>query len=123
MIATTGANGQLGRGVVDGLLSRCSPDRIIATVRDPAQAEDLAFRGVQVRAGDFSDPEGLAGAFSNATQVLIVSVNKLGPEALKLHRNAIRAARDAGARRVLYTRHMAGRVCGTARSGRRRMVP
>ena len=96
--------------MVDGLLSRCSPDRIIATVRDPAQAEDLAFRGVQVRAGDFSDPEGLAGAFSNATQVLIVSVNKLGPEVLKLHRNAIRAARDAGARRVLYTSHMAARA-------------
>ena len=63
MIAITGANGQLGRGVVERLLSRCSADQIIATVRDVGGSEALASRGVQVRAGDFSDPKGLAAAF------------------------------------------------------------
>ena len=110
MIAVTGANGQLGRGVVDALLSRCPADLIVATVRDPAQAGDLAARGVQVRAGDFSDPGGLSAAFAQVAQVLIVSVNKLGPDALRMHRDAIEAARDAGVQRVLYTSHMGARL-------------
>jgi NAD(P)H dehydrogenase (quinone) len=109
MIAVSGANGQLGRGVLSALLSRLPAHLVVATVRDPAQAEDLKAPGVQVRPGDFNDRAGLSTAFADVTQVLIVSVNKLGPEARRLHRDAIAAARDAGARRVLYTSHMAAR--------------
>ncbi len=110
MIAVTGGNGQLGRGVVEALLSRCPADLIVATVRDPAQAEGLAACGVRVRSGDFSDRAGLSAAFAEVAQVLIVSVNKLGLEARQMHRDAIEAARDAGAQRVLYTSHMAARL-------------
>ena len=42
--------------------------------------------------------------------VLIVSADKLGEEALRLHRAAIDAARDAGASRILYTSHMGARA-------------
>ena len=42
--------------------------------------------------------------------MLIVSADKLGDEALRLHRTAIEAARDAGARRILYTSHMGARA-------------
>ena len=109
MIVVTGANGRLGRGVVEALLSGTPADRIVATVREPAKANDLASRGVHVRATDFGDAGSLSAAFADATQVLIVSVNKLGAEAVKMHRDAIAAAREAGARRVLYTSHMAAR--------------
>ena len=110
MIIVTGANGQLGRAVVAGLLGRLPADWIVACVRDPAKATALAERGVAVRAGDFAAPDELATAFAGAAQVLVVSVDKLGEPALRLHRAAIEAARAAGARRVLYTSHMGARA-------------
>lgn len=106
MIVVTGATGQLGRAVVQNLLRRVSADQIAASVRDAGKAFDLAAQGVDVRVGDFTDTDGLARAFANADQVLIVSADKLGDEALRLHRGAIHAARSAGVSRVLYTSHM-----------------
>lgn len=106
MIVVTGAGGQLGRAVVENLLGRMPAERIVATVRDPARAAALAARGVDVRAGDFAEPDSLEAAFAGASQVLIVSVNQIGEAGRRLHRAAIEAARAAGARRVLYTSHM-----------------
>jgi len=92
MIVVTGATGQLGRGVIDGLLSHMPVDRIVASVRDPAKAAAFAARGVHVHAGDFTAPDGLEAAFAGATQVLVTSVDKLGETALQMHRAAIEAA-------------------------------
>ncbi|MFJ8731373.1 NAD(P)H-binding protein [Streptomyces bauhiniae] len=107
MIIVTGATGQLGRQTVERLLHRVPADRIGVSVRDPQKAEALTARGVRVRAGSFTDPGSLAHAFEGATQVLIVSVDQFGDEAVRQHRTAIEAAVQAGARRVLYTSHMA----------------
>lgn len=106
MIVVTGANGRLGRLVVDRLLARVPAERIGASVREPGKAEDLAARGVRVRRGSFSDPANLADAFEGATQVLIVSIDSLGEGAVAQVRAAIDAAAAAGARRILYTSHM-----------------
>ncbi|MER7642446.1 SDR family oxidoreductase [Streptomyces sp. NPDC126522] len=106
MIVVTGANGQLGKGVVDQLLARVPAERIGVSVRDPEGAKELAERGVRVRRGDFDDPETLAAAFEGAEQILLVSAASTGDTALRQHRAAIAAARDSGARRVLYTSHM-----------------
>ncbi|MFJ2828504.1 NmrA family NAD(P)-binding protein [Streptomyces sp. NPDC087263] len=56
--------------------------------------------------GSFTDADSLAHAFEGATQVLIVSVDKMGDEAVQRHRAAIDGAAAAGARRILYTSHM-----------------
>ena len=109
MIVVTGATGQLGRAVVEGLLTRLPASEIIASVRDPAKATAFTERGVKVRAGDFARREELPAAFAGGCQVLVVSVDKLGEPALRMHRDAIEAARAAGARRVLYTSHMGAR--------------
>ncbi|MFF6986141.1 NAD(P)H-binding protein [Streptomyces sp. NPDC010273] len=106
MIVVTGANGQLGKGVVDQLLTRVPAERIAVSVRDPEGAKELAERGVRVRRGDFDVPETLADAFEGADQILLVSAASTGDTALRQHRAAIAAARDSGARRVLYTSHM-----------------
>jgi uncharacterized protein YbjT (DUF2867 family) len=110
MIVVTGATGQLGRAVIESLLRRLPADQVAASARDATKIADLAERGVQVREGDFADPASLRSTFTGAEQVLIVSANKLGDEALRLHRNAIVAARAVGARRVLYTSHMGARA-------------
>jgi NAD(P)H dehydrogenase (quinone) len=105
MIVITGATGQLGSQIVAALLDRVPADQIGVSVRDPARAADLAGRGVRVRQGDFGDPDSLASAFEGAAQVLIVSANETGAEAVAAHRAAVDAARAAGAGRVLYTSH------------------
>lgn len=102
MIVITGATGQLGRGVVERLLTRVPADLIGVSVRDASRAGDLARRGVRVRQGDFDDPASLAYAFEGATRVLIIS----GPADARPHRTAIEAATAAGAGRILYTSHM-----------------
>ncbi len=106
MIIVTGANGQLGRGVVERLLDRVPAARIGVSVRDPEKARDLDGRGVRVRRGDFDDAASLAHAFEGASQVLIVSSNSAGDGAVRQHRTAIDAAKAAGAGRILYTSHM-----------------
>ena len=105
MIVITGGTGKLGRQIVESVLTRVPATAVGVSVRDAGQAQDLADRGVRVREATFADPAGLAYAFAGATQVLIVSVDKLGEEAVGLHRAAIDAAVAAGARRVLYTSH------------------
>ena len=108
MIIVTGANGQLGRGGVEGLLGRVEPARIGASVRDPSKAADLAARGVTVRRGDFAEPSSLAGAFAGAETLLMVSSNAeaYGGKMIPQHEAAIAAAKDAGVKHVFYTSHM-----------------
>lgn len=109
MIIVTGATGQLGRQIVEKLLARVPADRIGVSVREPGSAKALEARGVRVRRGDFGDAASLPHAFEGATQVLIVSSNAraYGEDTLAQHRTAIDAAKAAGARRVVYTSHMA----------------
>jgi NAD(P)H dehydrogenase (quinone) len=107
MIIVTGANGRLGRETVERLLERVPAEQVGVSVRDPEQAKDLAERGVRVRRGDFTDAASLADSFEGATQVLLVSIDRLGEESRRDHRRAITAAARAGAHRVLYTSHQA----------------
>ena len=109
MIIVTGASGQLGRAIVQKLALRVPASQVGVSVRDPAKAGDLAALGVRVRRGDFSDPASLSDTFEGASQVLIVSSNASasGGDPLAQHRAAIEAARAAGAKRIVYTSHMA----------------
>lgn len=107
MIIITGATGKLGSAIVERLLEKLPAEQIGVSVRDPQKAQALTERGVRVRRGDFADATGLRHAFEGASQILIVSVDVLGEAGVNLHRNAIEAARTAGAERVLYTSHMA----------------
>jgi NAD(P)H dehydrogenase (quinone) len=107
MIVITGGTGRFGSEVVEQLLRRVPAEQIGVSVREPGRAAGLAERGVRVRRGDFTDPASLAEAFEGATQVLVVSMDQLGEAAVAGHVAAIEAARDAGAKRVLYTSHQA----------------
>jgi NAD(P)H dehydrogenase (quinone) len=100
MIVVTGATGQLGRLVVDGLLAKTS--QVVAAVRDPRKAGDLAARGVQVREADYDRPETLATAFAGAEKVLLISSSTPG-QRLAQHEAVVKAAQEAGARHLVYT--------------------
>lgn len=103
-LLVTGANGQLGRLVVEHLLDtvKVEPSRIIATTRNPANLSDFAARGVTVRAADFVRPETLAEAFKGADRLLLISTVSVGSRLVE-HQAAIDAAVAAGVQHVLYT--------------------
>lgn len=107
MLIVTGATGRLGALIVNRLLERLPADRIGVSVRDAGKAAEFARRGVRVRAGDFTDPGSLKHAFEGAERVLVVSAAIRGGGALAANSAAVDAAREAGARRVLYTSHQA----------------
>lgn len=107
MYVITGATGKLGSQIVERLLTRVPARDVGVSVRDVTKAAPLAERGVRVRAGDFTDPAGLAHAFEGAQKVLVVSAALLGAEAVAANRAAIDAAHAAGAERILYTSHQA----------------
>ncbi len=109
MIIITGATGVLGGAAVEHLLERVPATRIGVSVRDEAKAGHLAERGVRVRQASYDDPAALRHSFEGAEQVLLVSQNNIASDGIALHRNAIEAAVDAGAQRVLYTSHQNAR--------------
>jgi len=102
MIVITGATGQLGRLVIQNLLKERPAGELVAAVRNPAKAQDLAALGVQVRLADYDRPETLVTAFQGAAKVLLISSNELGKR-FPQHRAAIDAAKEAGVQEVVYT--------------------
>ena len=102
MIVITGASGQLGRLVIQSLLTKVPASRIVAAVRNPERASDLAALGVQVRRADYTDTASLDAAFHGAEKVLLISSSEVG-QRLAQHRNAIDAARRAGVSLLAYT--------------------
>lgn len=106
MIVVSGASGQLGRLIVREFTKANPNVPVVASMRDTAKSTGLFDNSVQIRYGDFADPTSLKAAFFGAEQVLMISADKLGEEALALHRTAIAAAREAGVTRLLYTSHM-----------------
>jgi NAD(P)H dehydrogenase (quinone) len=102
MIAITGATGQLGRLVITALLERVPAAQVVALVRDPQKAEDIAELGVDVRHADYSQPGTLGAALAGVEKLLLISSNELGQRANQ-HRAVIDAARAAGVKLVAYT--------------------
>ncbi|WP_433363117.1 NmrA family NAD(P)-binding protein [Actinoplanes sp. CA-142083] len=118
MIIVTGATGALNGASVDHLLERLPAGDIAVAVRDIAKAERFAQRGVEVRHGDYADPDSLPAAFAGADQLLLVSSNDPAADAIGLHRTAIDAAVTAGVKRILYTSHQAAAADNPFRPGR-----
>ena len=102
MIVVTGATGQLGRLVIQGLLKTVPAAQIVAAVRSVEKAADLAAAGVQVRAADYDRPETLAAAFQGASKLLLISANEVGRR-VPQHRAIIDAAKHAGVELIAYT--------------------
>lgn len=102
-ILVTGATGQLGRLVIDGLIARgAEPADIIAGARDTAKAADIAARGVQVVALDYTQPATVAAAVAGVDAVLLISGSQVGQRTAQ-HRTVVDAAVAAGVAKLVYT--------------------
>lgn len=101
--AVTGATGQLGHLVVDGLIARGVPaGDIVAIVRDATKATDLSDRGIDVRVANYSDTDALKAALSGVDKLLLVSGSDIG-QRIAQHTNVIEAAESAGVSFIAYT--------------------
>ena len=102
MIAITGATGQLGRFVIEALLKKVPAEEIVAAVRTPAKAADLAAQGITVRQADYSQPEMLRAAFAGVDKLLLISGSEVGQREAQ-HKAVIEAAQAAGVGFIAYT--------------------
>jgi len=101
--AVTGATGQLGRLVVDGLLEQgVAAADVVAIVRNADKAAALIERGVTVRIADYDAPQTLLGALAGVNTLLLISGSDVGRRTTQ-HSNVIEAAKAAGVARVIYT--------------------
>lgn len=102
MIAITGATGQLGRRVIESLLSKVAAQQIVAIVRSPEKTQDLVAQGVVVRQGDYNDPDALERALAGVERLLLISSSEVGQRAAQ-HQNVINAAKKNALRFIAYT--------------------
>ena len=102
MIAITGATGQLGRLVIQSLLKKLPAAQLVAAVRSPDKAADLAALGVQVRQADYTQPATLDAALQGIDKLLLISSSEVGQRAAQ-HRAVIDAAKRAGVKLIAYT--------------------
>jgi NAD(P)H dehydrogenase (quinone) len=101
-VVVSGASGQLGRLVAEQLLGRLPVEELILVSRNPGGLVEFAERGVEVRRGDFDDPESLAEAFAGGDRLLLISTLAIGRR-VDQHRAALEAAMAAGIGHVVYT--------------------
>jgi NAD(P)H dehydrogenase (quinone) len=102
MIAITGASGQLGRLVIDELLTTTPASEITALVRTPESISDLAERGITVRQADYNEPGTLIEALKGIKKLLLISSSEVGQRAQQ-HQNVINAAKENGIGLIAYT--------------------
>lgn len=95
-ILITGATGTVGRHLVRQLADAGRPVR--ALTRNPAAAE--VPTGVDVVAGDLTDPDTLAAAFDGVTAVHLITFGSDDGEPLVTGAQLVELATRAGARRV-----------------------
>jgi NAD(P)H dehydrogenase (quinone) len=104
MIGITGATGQLGREVIANLGGlKLAGERIVACTRHPQTANFPGHLVDEIRRADFAETETLSSAFSGVKILLLISIEGNDDERIRLHANAIDAARHAGVERIVYT--------------------
>jgi NAD(P)H dehydrogenase (quinone) len=102
-ILVTGATGKLGSKVVESLLKSMPSSELAVSVRNPEKAEGLRARGVEVRQGDFDQPETLDKAFVGIDRLLIISADGDNGTRIRQHSDAVKAAEQAGVGFIAYT--------------------
>lgn len=95
MIVVTGATGKIGSELVRLLAQRGEAVRALA--RHAGRGEELS--GVEWVAADLARREGLAAAFAGAEKLFLLTANS--EDMVRLQKNALEAARQAGVRQVV----------------------
>ncbi|PWQ97848.1 SDR family oxidoreductase [Leucothrix pacifica] len=99
-IAVTAASGKLGTEIVNALAEVMPKQDIIGLARTPDNAKGL---GIEVRPGDYNDPEALEASLKSVDVILLVSGMDAPDARIQQHRNVIEAAKKNGVKKIVYT--------------------
>ena len=77
--------------------------KILDRFLHPEKAEEFRARGVDVRQGDFDQPESLDIAFSGVDRLLLISADGDNETRIRQHNHAVAAAKRAGVSFIAYT--------------------
>lgn len=102
-VLITGATGHFGGNAVEHVLKTLKPENVAVSVRDLAKAEGLKAKGVDVRQGNFDEPEALVKTFEGIDKLLLVSTDGDTETRIRQHSSAIEAAKKAGVKHIVYT--------------------
>ena len=92
-IAVTAASGQLGSTIARSLVARKPGVPIVGLARAP---ERIEVQGIEVRAGDYTDLQGMTDALAGVDTLLMVSLNTPPDVRADQHRTTISPANAAG---------------------------
>lgn len=109
-IAVTAASGQLGAAIVKAVVAVVGERNVVGLARTPAKAAAL---GVEIRPGDYTQPEQLEQSLQGIDAVLLVSGMDAPDKRIGQHRHVIGAASRAGVQKIVYT-SVQGAAEGTA---------
>lgn len=98
--AITAATGHYGAAALQSLLDLgAAPSDVVALVRSPEKAADLAAKGVEVRQFDYKGD--LSGGFAGVDRVLFIPTADHGGR-VEMNKNVIDAAQAAGVTDLVY---------------------
>ncbi len=115
MIVVTGATGKLGLHVMKGLAEKVPAAKIVAAVRNPEKAADLAALGIQVRQADYSKPETLRSGIRRGGKGAAHLWTRTRPASTSAH-SRHRRGKEGGSEAAGLYQHAA---CGLLYSGAR----
>ncbi|KAH8554869.1 hypothetical protein BGW37DRAFT_481512 [Umbelopsis sp. PMI_123] len=103
-VILTGTTGKLGSEVLKHLLQLIPPTDIIVSTFNLAGHDDLKAKGVDVRAGDFNEPESLTLSFKGGAELFLVSLPSRDDEyRVRTQIQTIDVAKKAGVKHIYYT--------------------
>ncbi|OAP55512.1 hypothetical protein AYL99_10485 [Fonsecaea erecta] len=111
----TGTSGNLGSRVLHQILEKkLIPDQdLIISSSNPDQVPAIAKEhGIEVRTGNYTDPESLKASFAGGDVLFLVSHGDPGIQRVEYHKNAVETARAVGVTAVIYTSMMFGGETG-----------
>ena len=100
LILTYGSSGSQGEPVARKLLE--AGNKVRAVVRHPERAAALVARGAEVVRGDLADVESLKAASADVDAVFLMNPFSAGGNPFELMGNALTAAKEAGAKLVVF---------------------
>ena len=101
-ILITGATGNLGTLVVDGLIRKTGSENISVLVRDLQKAVKLKEKGVQLIKGDYNDYNSLVSAFQGTDKLYFISGSDVINRGAQ-HEKIVKAAKATNVGHIIYT--------------------
>lgn len=99
-VAVTTASGALGAEIIKTLVKEIGSKNVIGIARTPEKASHL---GVEIRKGDYDNKGDFDEALKDIDVVLLVSGMDQPDNRIRQHQNVIRAAKQNGVRKIVYT--------------------